>query len=150
MTYVRILFLLFVAIPILEIWLLIKVGSVIGALPTIALVLMTAVIGVMLLRRQGLQTLLRSRERMAAGEMPATEMLEAMVLAISGVLLLAPGFATDTLGFLGLVPPLRRWLVAKVTPKIVVLGGVSGFQTRPQDGPRTLEGEFTREDNHRD
>lgn len=146
----RILLLLFVVIPIVEMWLLIRLGSVIGALPTIALVILTAVIGVALLRHQGLQTLLRSRERMAAGELPAVEMLEAMVLAISGVLLLAPGFATDTLGFLGLVPPLRRWLVARLSSRLIVPDAARGFQSGPQVSSRTIEGEFTREDNHRD
>lgn len=150
MTPVRILFLLFVVIPIVEIWLLIQVGSVIGALPTIALLLLTAIIGVVLLRHQGLQTLMRGRERMNAGELPATEMLEAMVLTISGVLLVAPGFATDIVGFMGLVPPLRRWLVAKVAPRMVVMGGVDGAQAGFDRGPRTLEGEFTRQDDRKD
>lgn len=145
---VRILFLLFVAIPVLELWLLIKVGSAIGALPTIVLVLLTAMVGVVLLRHQGLKILLRGRQRITAGELPTTEMLEAMVLAISGVLLLAPGFATDTLGFLGLVPPLRRWLLAKVGAKMLVMGGPGRGPADFDQGPRTLEGEFTRENNN--
>src|SRR5690554_8142441 len=108
----RILLLLFVILPLAELWLLIWVGSIIGALPTLALVVLTAVAGVWLLRRQGLDTLLRGRQRLEMGEVPAEEMIEGMVLAMSGVLLLLPGFATDTPGVLGLVASRMRWLVA--------------------------------------
>lgn len=136
----RILLLLFVILPLAELWLLIWVGSIIGALPTVALVVSTAVLGVLLLRRQGLDTLLRGRQRLEMGEVPAEEVIEAMILAMSGVLLLLPGFATDVLGLLGLIAPLRRRLAARVAPRMVV--GRQPFPPGSDRGPRTLEGEY--------
>jgi UPF0716 protein FxsA len=144
----RILLLLFVILPLAELWLLIWVGSIIGALPTLALVVLTAVAGVWLLRRQGLDTLLRGRQRLEMGEVPAEEMIEGMVLAMSGVLLLLPGFATDTLGLLGLVAPLRRWLVARIVPRVAA--GRWPFPPGSGEGPRTLEGEYWRKDDDGD
>lgn len=101
----RYLLLLFIVMPVVEMWLLITVGRQIGALPTIGLVLLTAVVGVALLRAQGFATLFRARQKMDLGELPAMEMAEAIVLAVCGALLLTPGFATDVLGFAGLIPP---------------------------------------------
>lgn len=98
-----ILFLLFLGIPLLEIYLLIEVGAKIGALPTVFLVVFTAVLGVFLLRIQGFSTLTRLRGTLAQGGIPAVEMLEGAVLLVTGALLLTPGFFTDALGFLCLV-----------------------------------------------
>lgn len=138
----RFFLLLFIVLPLAELWLLIKVGTLVGALPTVTLVVLTALVGMVLLRHQGLATLTRGRQRLEAGELPAEEMLEAMVLALSGVLLIAPGFVTDTLGLLGLLPPLRRWLVAALVPRMVV----SGTVRRSGEAHHTLEGEYWRED----
>ena len=138
----RFFLLLFIVLPLAELWLLIKVGTLVGALPTVTLVVLTALVGLVLLRHQGLATLTRGRQRLEAGELPAEEMLEAMVLALSGVLLIAPGFVTDTLGLLGLLPPLRRWLVAALVPRMVV----SGTVRRSGEAHHTLEGEYWRED----
>ena len=110
----RFFLLLFIAVPIVEMALLIKVGQWLGVVPTIALVLLTAVIGVALLRWQGFATVLRARERLERGDIPAEEVLEGLLLAIGGVLLLTPGFATDALGFACLLPPLRRLLVRRL------------------------------------
>ena len=109
----RYLLLLFIVMPVVEMWLLITVGRQIGALPTIGLVLLTAVVGVALLRAQGFATLFRARQKMDIGELPAMEMAEAIVLAVCGALLLTPGFATDVLGFAGLIPPVRLWLAIR-------------------------------------
>ncbi len=98
-------------------YLLIRVGGYFGALPTIALVMLTAIIGVALLRRQGAATLLRANERLNAGEVPAGEMIEGVMLAVSGALLLTPGFVTDAVGFALLVPAARRWLVGRFSPQ---------------------------------
>lgn len=146
----RILFLLFIIVPVIEMWLLIKVGSLIGAFPTIALVLLTAVIGVALLRRQGLSTLIRGNQKLEQGQLPAEEMVEGLILAVSGALLLTPGFVTDFVGFLGLLPYTRRAIVRKLISQ-GTLQTFSFTQTRfyrpPGDkGGRTIEGEYWRKD----
>jgi len=92
---------------------LLKVGSFIGAFYTVALVLMTAVIGVSLLKRQGLSAFVRANQKMQAGQMPVAEMGEGLMLAVAGALLLTPGFVTDGIGFLLLTPGVRGFLAAK-------------------------------------
>ena len=87
----RYLLLLFIVMPVLEMWLLISVGSQIGALPTIGLVLLTAVVGAGLLREQGFATLWRGRQKLQEGQLPTTEIAEGFILAVSGALLLTPG-----------------------------------------------------------
>ena len=104
---------LFLLIPIVEIFLLIQVGGIIGALWTILLVALTAVIGVRLLKVQGVSMLTRAQKKMQIGQMPAQEILEGMGLVVAGAFLLTPGFFTDTVGFLLLFPPTRTWLVSK-------------------------------------
>ncbi|MBL4780969.1 MAG: FxsA family protein [Porticoccaceae bacterium] len=149
----RILLLVFIIVPIVEMWLLIQVGGFIGAVPTIAAVLLTAVIGLGMLRRQGLSTLLRVNQRMASGELPAQEMLEGIVLAVSGALLLTPGFFTDAIGFAGLTPLLRQHLVARLVGRLQMLqGGVVGGESRFREGQggNTLEGEFWHEEERHD
>ena len=144
----RFLLLIFIIVPIVEMWLLIQVGGFIGAVPTIGAVLLTAVIGLAMLRRQGLSTLLRVNQRMASGELPAQEMLEGIVLAVSGALLLTPGFFTDAIGFAGLTPLLRQWLVGRLVGRVNVFqgGAVGGTVYREDKSRDTLEGEFWRED----
>jgi UPF0716 protein FxsA len=107
----RFLLMLFIIVPIAEMWVLIEVGTQIGALNTIFLVFLTAVIGLALLRQQGLSTLMRVNQRMEAGELPATEILEGVFLAVGGALLLTPGFITDAIGFCCLIGPLRRGMI---------------------------------------
>jgi UPF0716 protein FxsA len=110
----RLLFLLFFVISIVEIYFLIKVGSVIGALWTVFLVVGTAVLGAALLRQQGFSTFQRAQQSLAQGQLPATAMLEGVALVISGALLLTPGFVTDTIGFLLLTPLVRQKLIEKL------------------------------------
>ncbi len=143
----QLLLLLFIAIPIIEIYLLIEVGDAIGALPTVGLVLLTAAIGVFLLRMQGLATAMRVRETVERGGLPALEMLEGVVLLICGALLLTPGFFTDAIGFLALIPPLRRALLLKALERMVIVRGGPGAQAGP-GGPYTIDGEFHREDDN--
>jgi UPF0716 protein FxsA len=109
----RFLFLCFLVVPIVEMLVLLKVGSFIGAFYTVALVLMTAVIGVSLLKRQGLSAFVRANEKMQTGQMPVAEMGEGLMLAVAGALLLTPGFVTDGIGFLLLTPSVRYYLAAK-------------------------------------
>jgi len=106
----RIFLILFITIPLVEIAILIKIGKIIGASYTIALVIGTAFLGVSLLRIQGISTLAKVQSNVNKGQLPATELIEGLILLISGVLLLTPGFFTDTLGFLMLVPMLRQRL----------------------------------------
>lgn len=162
----RFIFLLFIIVPILELWVLIEVGSKIGALPTIFLIFFTAVVGLALLRQQGLSTLLRVNQRMEQGQIPAAEILEGVMLAIGGVLLLTPGFVTDIIGFACLLPPSRKLLVASMLRQGVVMASygatAASFQRGPQaqptdrepsgsvkidrQGKNTIEGEYHRED----
>ncbi|MBM88744.1 MAG: biotin--acetyl-CoA-carboxylase ligase [Gammaproteobacteria bacterium] len=110
----RVLLLLFIVIPLLEMMLLFEVADVIGGLSTVGLVVLTAVIGIQILKSQGLSTLLRAQNRLQSGELPAQEIVEGMMLAAAGALLLTPGFVTDILGFVFLASPMRK-LMAKHT-----------------------------------
>lgn len=110
----RSLFVLFLILPLIEIYFLLKVGSIIGAGWTIFAIVGTAVLGAALLRVQGLSTLQRAQTAMAKGEIPAVPMLEGVALALSGFLLITPGFFTDTLGFILLIPPLRQTLIKRI------------------------------------
>ncbi len=110
---------IFLLVPIVEIYLLIEVGQVIGALWTALLVVLTAVIGVRLLKIQGISTLTRAQNKMQTGQAPAQEMLEGIGLVLAGAFLLTPGFFTDTVGFILLFPPTRIWLVSKVVDKLM-------------------------------
>ena len=105
--------LIFFLTPIAEMYLLIEVAGYIDAWPTIGMVMLTAVVGVALLKRQGLSTLTRGMGRLERGEVPATEMAEGILLAVAGALLVTPGFITDTVGFVLLFPPSRRALAAR-------------------------------------
>ena len=111
------LFLLFVLVPVAEIYVLVSVGGVIGVLPTIALVLLTALAGAHLARLQGLAVMMRIRENLAQGFMPAEELLDGLLIFLAGMTLLTPGFLTDICGLLILLPVTRnvfkRWLRKK-------------------------------------
>ncbi|WP_232821390.1 FxsA family protein [Oceanimonas marisflavi] len=107
---------------LLEIFVFIEVGSAIGAWSTIALILLTAIIGISLVRIQGLQTLMEAQEKVNRGETPAREMVSGMMLALSGVLLLLPGFVTDFAGVLLLLPPVRAALAERFLSRAHVRG----------------------------
>lgn len=105
---------LFVLIPLVELYFMLQVSDVVGAFNTVMLVVLTAVAGGLLVRFQGFTTLMRMRESMQHGELPALEIIEGSILLVCGVMLLLPGFVTDAIGFLLLIPPLRRALVVAV------------------------------------
>jgi UPF0716 protein FxsA len=111
------LFLLFAVIPVAEIYVLVSVGGAIGVLPTVALVLLTALAGAHLARLQGLAVMMRIRENLAQGFMPAEELLDGLLIFLAGMTLLTPGFLTDIMGLLILLPATRnifkRWLRKK-------------------------------------
>lgn len=152
MSFFRILFLLFLAIPVLEIYLLLEVSDRIGPLSTVGLVVFTAVLGVWLLRVQGFATIARAQASLARGEVPATAMLEGLMLFIAGALLLTPGFFTDTLGFILLIPFTRQWLAASILKYGIIRGAqfktsasaTTYEQTSQQQ--KTIEGEFISHD----
>ena len=106
--------LLFFLMPIIEMYLLFTVAGYIDALPTVGLVMLTAVIGVSLLKRQGLATLTRGVGRMNSGQVPGQEIAEGILLGIAGALLITPGFVTDTVGFLLLFPPSRMAIASAI------------------------------------
>ncbi|MEN8219463.1 MAG: FxsA family protein [Pseudomonadota bacterium] len=138
------LLLLFIIVPIIEIYLLITVGSFIGVWPTVLLVILTAITGTHLLRAQGLATLQKMQETLQQGQVPAFALLEGILILIGGALLLTPGFFTDAVGFVCLIPVLRRYLVYWMSKQIQVLQPHEVSQ-----GPRrseTIEGEYRRED----
>ncbi len=142
----RLLLLAIIAIPILEIWVLIKVGALIGGLNTIGLILLTAIAGIALLRQQGLQTLLRARHKVERGEAPAGEMVEGIFLAVGGIFLVLPGFITDVIGFCCLIPGLRRGLIGWGLRHMTV---VSRRHGPDHSNSHTIEGEYRREDDPR-
>ena len=117
----RWLFLLFCTLPVIELIILLKVGSWLGVWPTVALILTTAFIGVNLLRQQGLSTLTRANQRMASGEIPAKEMAEGIVLAVGGALLVTPGLVTDVIGFSCLLPGSRHAYIAYMMKRMTVV-----------------------------
>lgn len=119
--------LILIGVPAGELWLLIEVGGEIGAAPTIALIILTAVLGTILFRVQGLATLERLRGHVARRETPVAEVVSGFGLLFAGLLLLIPGFATDALGFLLFIPPLRRWLAGLLIAHIVARGGATIF-----------------------
>lgn len=139
---------LFVGIPLVELYFLIKVGSFIGAMPTILLTLFTAILGGTLVRMQGLSTAMRVRDSMERGEVPAIEMLEGVVLLVCGFMLLLPGFVTDVIGFICLIPPVRRLMIVGLLKRKGVIWGVGrGQNPRQEDSSqRVIEGEYHRED----
>ena len=107
------IFLLFIFIPIIEIAIFITVGSNIGILNTIAIILLTAVIGIYFVRRQGLSLLFNAQRNMAQGIMPTEEIKGGIFLLISGLLLITPGFFTDCVGFLMFLRPVQNFLSLK-------------------------------------
>ena len=109
-----IVLLFFIVVPLIEIYLLIEVGSIIGALATVFAVLFTAVLGVVLIRIQGFATLQKAQSSMQQGVLPAMEMFEGLMLLLAALCLLIPGFFTDAFGFLLLIPILRRLLAKQI------------------------------------
>lgn len=115
----RLIPLLFLAVPILEIVVFILVGHLIGLWPTLGLVLLSAIVGTLLLRQQGLGTLARISAETQAGRVPGRELVHGVMILVAGVLLIVPGFVTDTIGLLLFVPKVRdagwRFLKSRIT-----------------------------------
>lgn len=142
------LLLVFLLVPVIETWVLIRVGSVIGVVPTIALVILTAVVGSQLARHQGLRTIREIQACQQRGEVPALPMIEGAVLLVGGVMVALPGLVTDFIGLLMLVPPIRRAVAVRVLRRAVVAQqpGPRGHRPGSPDDPHTIEGQYRRDD----
>lgn len=117
---------LFIAVPIVELWVIIEIGSLIGVWPTIALLLADALLGSLLLRQQGRGAWRRFNQALAERRFPGREVADGLLIAIGGTLLLTPGFVTDIVGLVLLIPPTRaiarRMMRGYVTRRFVVVG----------------------------
>ncbi len=109
----RILFLFLLLAPLIELYFLIQLGDVIGALPTVLLTVFTAVVGVALMRAQGLAIMQKAQLAMAEGRLPQTEVMEGVFIFLGGVFLFFPGLISDSIGFLFLIPFVRQFLIAQ-------------------------------------
>lgn len=143
---------LFLLFPLIELAVLIQVGSAIGVLPTLFLVIATAVLGSVLLRVAGIATAWRAREKLARGELPEQEVLEGLLIAVGGGLLLLPGFISDVFGVLCLIPFTRRLLVGKVRRRVAeqaLRQRAFSDDQQARSGPtrpNVIEGEFEHRD----
>ncbi|MCY7294689.1 FxsA family protein [Alteromonas sp. a30] len=130
------LFLLFAIMPIIEIALLLQVGGIIGGWNTVGIVIITAFLGATLVRQQGLQTYLNAQTKMQQGQIPSQEVAEGLLLLVAGVLLVTPGFVTDTIGFLFSLPMTRpffaKWVSHALLSKFKVH---SHYQFHQQHNP---------------
>ena len=156
----RFLFVLFIIIPIIEIALLIQVSDVIGGVATIALVVITAILGAKMVKQQGMGALQNAQTQMAQGQMPAKELFTGICVIIAGVLLLTPGIMTDVFGLLLLTPAIRNKLAAGLASQATVRmstgmqQGASPYTQQPHsmrdqqqtEQPTTIDGEFERKD----
>ncbi|WP_137887830.1 FxsA family protein [Pseudomonas sp. 2FE] len=148
----RAFLLLLLLFPLIELAVLIQVGSAIGVLPTLLLIIGSAVLGSVLLRVAGVATAWRARQRLARGELPEQEMLEGLLIAVGGGLLLLPGFISDIFGLLCLLPFTRRLLVNKVRQRVAAQAMrqrafADDLQARSGPArPNVIEGEFEHRD----
>lgn len=131
----RLLFAIFLIVPLIEIGLFISIGQLIGLWPTLLGVVVTALIGSAIIRTQGLSLIRDIQRTSAAGVLPAKQLAEGMMLGIAGALLLTPGYFTDFIGFLLLVPAVRTAIYEQLKSRISVVGaGMStGSASRPRD-----------------
>lgn len=154
---IRFFLLLFVAIPVVEVWLLIKVGGEIGALFTLAWLILAGIFGINLIRYQGAATLMNMRQQLSMGQPPAQAVINGMLLAVAGVLLIIPGFFSDFIALLLILPPVRGLILKRWSNKAKVRERGAVYDAEPQPSgssqtPKaglTLEGEFKREDTKR-
>jgi UPF0716 protein FxsA len=133
-----------------EISIFIQVAHVLGVLLTLVLILFTSVIGMSLVRNQGFKNFMLMQQKMAAGESPAAEMIKSVSIIIAGLLLLLPGFFTDLLGLLLLLPPVQNHLTVKLMPYLRFSAMSGGGFSGGNDGGNTFDGEYQRKDDERD
>lgn len=127
-----ILLLVFILIPALELSVLIRVGEVLGTFNTIALCIFTALVGASLVRSQGVSTLMQAQKKLAQGELPQSEIIQGMMLAMAGVLLVIPGFVTDFIGILLLTPVTRAPIAAFMLKRMQIkMANSASFKQGP-------------------
>lgn len=140
------LFLLFIIVPAVELYLLIEIGAVIGFLPTLGLICLTGIIGGSLARQQGLSVWAQFNSRLQTGQLPGKELVDGLIILVSGALLLTPGVITDVVGFLGLLPFSRalirkyaqsRIKIAQANGSIQFGPGIFGSSAPPPSSPAT-------------
>lgn len=151
-----VLFVVFLAVPIVEIYVIIQVGELIGGWPTVALLLAESLLGAWIVRREGRRAWRTLKETFARGVLPDRQLADAGLVLAGGVLLLTPGFVTDAAGFLFVLPftrPLMRRLLAACLARRVAAGRrrvtrrhAEGGGAPPDTGPRVVRGEVVRED----
>ena len=134
----------FIVLPILEMYILIEVGGFMGALNTIGLVLLTALLGLILLRQQGFRTLLNARNKLMQAELPTEELVTGIFLAVGGALLLTPGFVTDFIGFMCLLPFTRSFLMSLIATSFFDVSGFS--QKKEEKQGNWIEGEYKKDE----
>ena len=132
----------FIAVPIIEIALFIKVGGLIGLWPTLAIVLMTAVAGSYLLRRQGASTLAELQTALTDLRDPTGPIANGALILIGGVLLLTPGFFTDILGILLLIPPVRAALIRRIAARIEIRGAEAWSSGPARPMPDIIDADY--------
>jgi UPF0716 protein FxsA len=128
---------IFVLIPIIEISLFIEIGSIIGSFYTITLIFLTAIVGVFFVRQQGISTIQKLASQLRNLEAPVQTMFEGLVILIAGILLITPGFFTDALGFLGLIPVSRIIFI-----KLVASYMLSRYGNQNNQHDSTIEGDY--------
>jgi UPF0716 protein FxsA len=140
-----ILFPLLLAVPAAEIFLFVKIGGMIGAWPTIGLILATAAIGGTILRIQGTRTLERARRQLANHQVPVAEIAQGAFLVLAAILLLIPGFITDFLGTLLLLPPLRHLILAAFLRQLKTKSSwhAAADQNTGRQGGPVIDGEYS-------
>lgn len=138
------LLLLFIGIPVLELLIFLFLGSKIGITATLAIIVITAILGAYLTKSQGLKALQKYQLALSEGRLPHEEVIDGVLILIAGAVLLTPGFLTDAIGFSLLIPPLRDFIKAitkaKLKNRVSVVGQEMGAtdQSRPQSGPRVI------------
>ena len=120
-----VLALLFLVVPFVELFLLIQVGQAVGALPTIAVLIVISVVGAWLVKREGMNTLRRAQQQVRNGAVPGTELVDGVLILFAGALLLTPGFLTDLFGILLLIPPVRAALRTTARKRIARRAGTN-------------------------
>ena len=141
--------LIFIVIPLIELALFASVSEHIGIWTTLSLAFLTAIIGGLLVKYQGLQTIFNMRRAMDAGQMPLNEIFDGFCLVAAGALLITPGFLTDTIGFALLIPPIRsalRHFIRTHTSWAMSAGASEWHSRRPSSDSDIIEGEYERMD----
>jgi UPF0716 protein FxsA len=135
----RLAFLLLLIVPLIEISLFVVIGQAIGLWPTLLGIIVLAIIGSTIIRHQGLKLLLEIRSTMGRGQLPARALADAMLVTIAGVFMVVPGYFTDFLGLLLLIPPLRSALYLFLLHRLKLRPAAAAASTQGTSGPRVIE-----------